>query len=229
MQGAAQSQQIPAAAQPAQTATINHSAFAGAPQADEDPLNQTIREVLVVSGSVDALVAENALRMARSLGMPIEKVLLGNGRLPAVAVEALTTMRELFTKSQITVVAAADVLRKMRENKISLQCALAELGLMRRSSHERIRIGELLKQAGLISARDLEYALKLSIWNDVLIGKMLVMLGLISESTLQNALRCQFLLREGNMKYDMAIIVLNYCERSRCDADQALKELAQCA
>jgi hypothetical protein len=70
---------------------------------------------------------------------------------------------------------------------------------------------------------------KLSVWIDTLIGKMLVICGVVSEQTLANGLRCQYLLRDGKLKLEQAVITLHYCERCRVSVDDALVEMQRCA
>jgi hypothetical protein len=102
---------------------------------------------------------------------------------------------------------------------------VAELGLLRTPMQERIKLGELLKLAGMVTEDEIQEALKLSMLNNALMGKILLISGFIDELTLKAALRCQYLMRDGVIREDQAIMALHYCARMRCSMDDAVRDL----
>jgi hypothetical protein len=88
-----------------------------------------------------------------------------------------------------------------------------------------MQLGELLKLTGWITDEEIDEAAGLAIRNSNLLGRMLVAFGFIDETMLYNALRCQFLLREGFIEKEQAVVALNFSHRTRCSLDTALEEL----
>jgi len=88
-----------------------------------------------------------------------------------------------------------------------------------------MRLGELLKVAGMITESDIQQAVQASQSNAALVGKILMMNGLIEEDLLHAALRCQTLLRDGFLTQERAIVALTYCQKMQCSFDDALVEL----
>jgi hypothetical protein len=103
---------------------------------------------------------------------------------------------------------------------------MAEMGLLRSPAAERLRIGEFLLMAGIITQEQLQEAVKLANMNNSLIGKILIFMGAIGKNTLHNALRCQFMMREGYLNEEQAVSLLQYCQQKQIPADEALGENA---
>ncbi|MGH9552152.1 MAG: hypothetical protein ACRD3W_22385, partial [Terriglobales bacterium] len=97
--------------------------------------------------------------------------------------------------------------------------------LLKGEPSETIKLGEILKAAGVITDDDIRRAVELSSRNSALIGKMLLVTGMIDEPMLHASLRCQFLLREGFLNMEQAIVALSHCQRNRVSLDDALQEL----
>jgi hypothetical protein len=77
----------------------------------------------------------------------------------------------------------------------------------------------------LIEEDDIKQAIDLSSKYPSLIGKMLVVSGAIDEATLLAALRCQFLLRNGNVNLKDAVKALQYAKTNMMSLEDALEEL----
>lgn len=134
-------------------------------------------------------------------------------------------LQEMTDNKTLSPLQAVDVLRTVHTRGKTLNRAVAELGLMKPETQESVRLGELLKLCGWITEDEISEATELASKNSNLLGKMLVAFGFIDESMLYSSLRCQFLLREGFIKREQAIIALHYSQRTGCPFDQALQEL----
>jgi hypothetical protein len=100
------------------------------------------------------------------------------------------------------------------------------MGLLRSPAGERLRIGEILVMANLISQEQLQEAVKLASMNNALIGKVLMMMGAVGKNTLHNALRVQFMMREGYLNEEQATSLLQHCQQRQIPVDEALGENA---
>ncbi len=125
----------------------------------------------------------------------------------------LLKIQEMVGNGTLHALQAAEALRQIVLKNISIAQAVAELGLLKSDPSETIRLGEILQAAGVISEDDINKAIELSTKNSALVGKMLLVSGMIDEGMLHSALRCQFLLREGFLKMEQAVVALNHCQK----------------
>jgi hypothetical protein len=182
-------------------------------------------ELFVLAGLLNEQDIMNALEIGLLNNEPIGQVLVRAGLITRELLDTALKMQEMVDNNTLAPISAAEVLRQVDERKISIARAVAELGLLQAPSREKIKLGELLKLAGMITDVDIQYALQLSVKNNTLLGKMLLVSGVLEENTLHAALRAQFLLREDFLKEEQAIIALHYCQRMQCTMDNALEEL----
>lgn len=83
----------------------------------------------------------------------------------------------------------------------------------------------LLTQANLLSKQDVEVARKLQEKHGGEMMKILVTAGKIDPKTLEAAVKIQLLVLRKRLKPEQAIIVLDYCHRSRVTFEDAIAEL----
>ena len=84
---------------------------------------------------------------------------------------------------------------------------------------------ELLKQAGIVTEQDLEQARSLDKDQGAKLEKHLVTMGKIDTKMVLAAYQCMTLLTQKRLKVEQAIIALNFCQRSRVDFADAMKDL----
>ncbi len=191
------------------------------------PIRQTVKlgELFVLSG----LVTENDLMGALELGltreMPIGQVLVECGYISREVLHTALKFQEMVINNTLTALQAAEALRQVSTRRVSMAQAVAELGLLKNEQNEPIKLGELLKAAGIVTEDDIKNAIEASARNSALIGKILLVTGHINEQTLHASLRAQFLVREGFLQMEQAIIALNYCQKHHANFDDALQEL----
>lgn len=191
------------------------------------PLKVAVKlgEMFVLAG----LVNEGDLMTALELGLvretPLGQVLVQAGLVTRPVLDAALKLQHMVAQGALSSLQAAEALRQVATKGTSISQAVAELGLLRSDPSETIRLGELLKAAGVVSEEDIDKAVDLSTKNSALVGKMLLVTGMIDEPLLHAALRCQFLLREGFLKMDQAVVALNHCQRHKTSFDDALQQL----
>jgi hypothetical protein len=84
---------------------------------------------------------------------------------------------------------------------------------------------ELLKQAGIVTEDDIQKAQSLDKDQGAKIEKHLVAMGKIDTKTVLAAYQCMTMLTQKRLKVEQAIIALNFCQRSRVDFADAMKDL----
>ncbi len=182
-------------------------------------------ELLVLSGLVGEEDILGAVEESVVKGEALGQVLVQMQLISKAHLADALKLQEMTDNKTISPLQAVDVLRTIFSKNQPLNRAVAELGLLKPEGAESLKLGELLKMCGWITEQDIDEAVTLATKNSSLLGKMLVAFGFIDESTLFNTLRCQFLVREGFIKRDQAIIALHFSQRTRCTLDQALMEL----
>jgi hypothetical protein len=182
-------------------------------------------EIFVLAGILNEQDIMNALETGLLNNEPLGQVLVKSGQVTRNLLDLALKLQEMVDNGTLRPLDSAEVLRQINSKDISIAQAVAELGLLKTESHETIRLGELLKLGGFITENDLQESLKLALKNNALIGKMLLISGSIEEEMLHAALRCQFLLREGFLREEQAIVALHYCQKMNCSIDDAMEEL----
>lgn len=182
-------------------------------------------ELLVLAGFLSQEILMTALEVGLLEEKPLGQVLVSRQIITRQVLDSALQIQELMENHHFLPVQAAEILRLVITRNMSTSQAIAELGLLGARPHETIRFGELLKLSGLVTEDDIIEALRLSVINGNLLGKILVATGQLDELLVHAALRCQFLIREGFLKQEQAVIALNYCQRMRCTFDEALVEL----
>jgi hypothetical protein len=84
---------------------------------------------------------------------------------------------------------------------------------------------DLLKQAGLISDKDLEAARSVRNRHGGNIAKILLAAGKMENKTFQAACQSNTFIRQDKMKLEQGIILLNYCQRMRMTFDEAIEDM----
>ncbi|HEY9714298.1 MAG TPA: hypothetical protein V6C72_12585, partial [Chroococcales cyanobacterium] len=183
---------------------------------------KTIRlgELLTLSGVLTEGDIMNALEVALTKHQPFGTILIELGLLSGSVLELALKLQELVCNGSMTLHNAIDTLYSFAvTGNPDFQPA------KRSTSEKSVRLGELLKAAGLIRDEDIKHAIELSARYPSVLGKMLVVAGAIDEATLLAALRCQFLLRNKLVKIDTAVKALKYAQKNQISIDDALDEL----
>lgn len=191
------------------------------------PLRQTVKlgELFVLSGLITEADLMGALELGLTREMPIGHVLVECGYVTREVLNTALKFQEMVINGTLNALQASEALRQVATRRISMAQSVAELGLLKSDQNETIRLGELLKAAGIVTEDDIKNAIELSARNSALIGKILLVTGLINEQTLHASLRAQFLVREGFLQMEQAIVALNHCEKNQTSFDDALSDL----
>lgn len=191
------------------------------------PIRASIKlgELLVLAGLINESDLMTALELGLSRDVPVGQILIQTGQMTRAGLDSALKLQELVTDGTLHALQAAEALRQVVLQNISIAQSVAELGLLKSDPSETIRLGEILKAAGVVTDDDINRAIELSIKNSALVGKMLLVSGTIDEGMLHAALRCQFLLREGFLKMEQAVVALNHCQKHNVVFDEALQQL----
>jgi len=84
---------------------------------------------------------------------------------------------------------------------------------------------KLFEQAGLLSADDIKTAEDVSHKHGGDVVSILMAAQKLDDKTLEAARICNTLEKEGSLKLEQCVMIINYCSRSRVDFDEAIVEL----
>lgn len=177
-------------------------------------------ELLMLSGILTEANMLNVLEIGLTTPKPLGDILIETGQISKELLETALKLQGMISSGLIDIRAAAGALQEMSITGKAvdpLACKVSEV--------EELRIGDLLKNAGLVDSEDIQEAITLGLQYPAMIGKMLLAAGSIDEGTLLAALRCQFLLRNQAISEDDAHEALLYAQRHRISLDDALEEL----
>jgi ribosome-associated protein YbcJ (S4-like RNA binding protein) len=191
------------------------------------PNRQTVKlgELLVLTGLVSEGDLMNALELGLTREMPIGEVLVQSGFISKDILFTALKLQEMVANGTLNALQASETLRQISTRNISIAQAVGELGLLKPEQNEAIKLSDILKAAGVVTDDDIHRAIETSSRNSALLGKMLVVTGMIDEGMLNASLRCMFLVREGFLNMEQAIIALSHCQRHHASFDDALQEL----
>jgi len=182
-------------------------------------------ELLVLSGLVNEGDLMTALEMGLIREVPIGQMLVEGGFISKRILDTALKLQEIVSSHSLSALKAAEALREVATRHVSLARAISELDLSASESRERVRLGEMLKAAGIVSDTEIKKALRDARRNSALLGKILLVTGAIDDQTLHATLRSLVLLRDEKINMEQAIFALNHARKNQITFDEALAEL----
>jgi hypothetical protein len=182
-------------------------------------------ELLVLSGLVNEGDLMTALEMGLIREVPIGQMLVESGFISKRILDTALKLQEIVSSHSLSALKAAEALREVATRHVSLARAISELDLSASESRERVRLGEMLKAAGIVSDTEIKKALRDARRNSALLGKILLVTGAIDDQTLHATLRSLVLLRDEKINMEQAIFALNHARKHQLTFDEALAEL----
>lgn len=180
---------------------------------------------LLTSGKViserDNLVAvERSLIERRMLG----EILVGSGLVPSGILNDTLAVQDMVLKGVISVEAAAKAVRMMKDERIGLQQAAAELKLFNDEADAEETITLLIK-ANLVNSDLYSRAVRMQMQHRMGPLKALVASQLLSAATHKAAISATKMVATGDINEAEAIVCLQTVDRKRCTLIEALSEL----
>ena len=158
-------------------------------------------------------------------GMPLGRILVLNGIVNEMQTYAALTAQVLIRERKITRAQAIEGLRLVADRNLTLEESLELDGIEMVVRSQRIRLGELLLSADLVSEIDLLSAVERGMIDEQPIGQVLVRVGLITEGALNQALRLQKMVADRKLKPMHAALVLRKVRKSGVSIEKAVKEV----
>ncbi len=167
-----------------------------------------IGELLIDVGILNQEQITDAVNIAQKRGLPVGRALVMSGLLSEPMLQAALQVQSLFRDGLITREEGVNALQISSLLGVTLDEALDRLRWVKDKKVSTNRLGELLVEAGILQAADLEGYLLRSKESGLPLGRFLTSIGAADEGLIMAVLNMQFLIRDGKINRDSAIEAL---------------------
>jgi hypothetical protein len=168
---------------------------------------------------------EEAHQKAVETRLPLGRILVLCGALTPSLLAAVLSLLVLMRDLKVTPEQAQDCLRAIKNQRVSLDDALAEQGFRSKSAKSTVRLGELFALAGLLAESDIMVAVELGLAQEVHLGQVLVDQQLVPPHALEAGLELQKLVANGSLEVSKAAEILRSVNARAIPWEQAAMEL----
>lgn len=134
-----------------------------------------IGELLVMAESISEADLNAATSTAGETGLPIGRVLVMSGFIADKELQAAIQAQSMIKDEQVDLALAISALKIATKKEVSLEEALREEGWLANKGVRTAKLGELLRNAEIISQEQLDEALKTSQETGLPLGRILVL------------------------------------------------------
>ena len=162
-------------------------------------------ELLVDFGVITEELLKDALEEASLLGIPLGRVLVMSGWVTQRQVNWVIQLQSMLRDESISQQIAIQVADLLVSSNMSLEEALETTGCLYARDRRHAKLGDILVEADLISAEDLEEAMHKSQHLGLPLGRALYLAGLVSATILDTAVNAQRFIRKGKIEREDAV------------------------
>lgn len=185
-------------------------------------VSANVTEVLFRAGVLSANDVSDAMELSVCLNQSITKTLVTCGFISEKIVHFVSKLQALLKDGAISPALSLRALKEANDTGKEITQVLREMGWNppgpgngKVNYDHKLRIGELLRHAGLLSRVNLLTALEMSLHSRQPIGRILVERGLIDRGILQKALELQELVNQNVLTLPQSTIALHYFTAKR--------------
>jgi len=164
----------------------------------------------------------DAITVSFNTGLPIGRVLINSGVIKGPTLQAALFAQSYVRDCLIDEDLASDAINMVNAGKCSFEQALDWLGWKVGRSGVSKRLGELLREAGIISDDQLKVGLEASISTGFPLGRVLVLREQISTALAFTALTAQKLLRDEQINRTQATDAIRLAEEQDISLEESL-------
>lgn len=158
-----------------------------------------IGELLIQAEILTQKDLDEAMKTARSTGLPIGRVLIMAGFLTEGQFQASVQAQSLLRDNILPLEIAIKALSHLADNEVSFDDSLKAIGWSSSEDKESNKLGELLLDSHILPQDQIETAMKTSQATGLPLGRLLISLGSLTDELLATALNAQSLVRAGNI------------------------------
>lgn len=191
------------------------------------PTQENIRlgELLVMAG----ILTENNMMSVVEVGLleekPIGKVLIEKNYVTEDLLQSALTIQKLVADRKVPRADAGTVLTYVAKQGMSVDEAMAQVQPAPRTIPQNLPLYQFLQLGGVITAKDIEEALKQGSKDTELMGRMLLLINAVDTTLLDSAVYLNNMIAEGILKVEQAMLALGICHVRKCSCDVAFQVL----
>ncbi len=181
-------------------------------------------DLLTGAGLLKPEDLREAMVIAKNQALPVGRVLIMSNYISEHNLQAAVQAQSLLKDGLIDLDTVLTALRGVTAEGVTLEQSLNNLGWSQKAALPTNKLGELLVEGGLITAEQLDGALKQCVSSGLPLGRVLVVTGLINEQLLTASLNAQILLRDQKVTREQALLGLKACRDRQISIEQSLTE-----
>lgn len=189
------------------------------------PERHELGELLLAAGFLTRPLYDEALRTRQEAGVLLGRFLVLRGAITNAILGAALEVLVLVRDGRLTREQAAQTMTEMRTKHLSLQAALAELGILAGPA-KRAKLGDILSMGGLITDSESLDAVELALEEKRMFGEILTQSGMVAAGAIETALALQEMVSKGILDRGQASEVLRQVSKRGISINQVTEELA---
>lgn len=179
--------------------------------------------LLIDAGIITEMVLEQGLRQSVENDLPLGRCLVLSRVITANFLASALTAQVLFRDGKISYDQAINGLRASAKKAQPIEDSLQESGAYA-SEKGRVKVGDLLAQAGIVSEADKATAVERGLSDGMPVGEVFVQSGMISPSVLDESLKLQEMVNNGQMSTLQAAAILNQANARNVPMEAVIQE-----
>ncbi|MBX9949145.1 MAG: hypothetical protein K2Y39_08275 [Candidatus Obscuribacterales bacterium] len=184
-------------------------------------------ELFLAANLVSEFQLAVAMDQARDCGLTLGRVLLLTQIITVPILEAAVELLRAVRDQQLLLHSAANALRLVAFEKLTLPEALRSVGMENQEEETRPKLGALLTGAGLIADFDAINAAEVGLENCKPIGQVFHESGLVTALVLRAALKLQQMIESALVTIQQAFELLRQVHNLQLPLEDLMKELGQ--
>lgn len=181
-------------------------------------------DLLTGAGLLKPEDLRQAMVIAKNQALPVGRVLIMSGFIVEPHLQAAVQAQSMLKDGIIDLETALGSLRIISQEDVQLDQALSKMGWSQAPTQTANKLGDLLIDAGIIEASQLEMALLQVSTNHLPLGRVLVINRMITEQLLASALNAQILVRDRRVTREQAISSLRAAKERQLPLEQTLPD-----
>lgn len=177
------------------------------PEARDIVPSGELGNLLLDAGLVSREILEQCMRQSEDNNLPLGRCLVLARAITSHILANALTAQVLVRDGKVTYEQAVAGLAQAKLKHQSIEKSLSETGSFQ-MPETKLKVGELLSQAGLVSESDKVSAIEKGLVDNQPVGQVLVQSGMISPSALDESLKLQKLVNDGDLNTMQAAEIL---------------------
>lgn len=191
------------------------------------PTLESVRlgELLVMANLLDQDKLMNAVELGLVEEKPIGQVLVELGCVTDPLLQAALSVQRMVAEGKVKKAAAGKIVSLVQTEGLTVEQAIKKSEPPPEPPPQALPLYQFLQLSGIITAKDIEEALKQGSRSTALMGKMLMLTGAINAEILECSIRLNDMVSQGILKAEQAILAMGLCQSRGCSVEQAFKSL----